>query len=66
MAAMVVCDNDIVLILFQNEFVREYQEALDKCFTLCIPETMSLEEVQFNKQFVGMYVLTVSITSCQH
>ena len=46
----------------QNEFDGEYQEALDKCFTLCIPETMSLDEIHFNKEFVGMLVFTYSIT----
>ncbi len=53
--ASLLMSSRFTFVLFQTEFEAEYQEALNKCFMLCIPDTVSLEDAKFDKQFVGNY-----------
>ncbi|KAJ9579187.1 hypothetical protein L9F63_024706, partial [Diploptera punctata] len=41
----------------QNKFRRKYEEALSKCWTLCIPSTSALRGIDITKQFVDIHVL---------
>jgi len=40
--------------ILQNKFRRKYEQALSKCWTICIPCTSALRGLDITEDFVGM------------
>ncbi|PSN51356.1 hypothetical protein C0J52_07920 [Blattella germanica] len=47
----------------QNKFRRKYEQALSKCWTLCVPSTRALRGIDITEEFVDIHILRSSSSS---
>lgn len=53
-----------LLFILQNKFRRKYEQALTKCWMICVPCSSALRGIDITDEFVGMVQLFV--TPFQH
>jgi hypothetical protein len=53
-----------LLCILQNKFRRKYEQALTKCWMICVPCSSALRGIDITDEFVGM--LQLFVTPFQH
>jgi hypothetical protein len=43
-----------LLSILQNKFRRKYEQALSKCWMICVPCSRALRGIEITEDFVGM------------
>jgi hypothetical protein len=43
-----------VFLILQNKFRRKYEQALSKCWMICVPCSRALRGIDITEDFVGM------------
>ena len=49
-----------LLCILQNKFRRKYEQALTKCWMICVPCSSALRGIDITDEFVGMLQLFVT------
>ncbi|XP_021918868.1 uncharacterized protein LOC110829448 isoform X2 [Zootermopsis nevadensis] len=50
----------------QNEFRRKYEQAISKCWTICVPCTRALRGLDITEDFVDLHILKPSVSFPSH